>query len=245
MLSALRSPVGSRAPVDPGLAGGLRAWLEDAAVVAGGIRSAIVVGRRRQDGAASSAEEVLQALVAAVFRLTVTDGPPGEPFRAALSAVGVDEDGAGFVGSVRAMSSGDRAALRAEVAAHSETIGRQWRRVPAGWLPRTRDRMAAPLAGGRVVLVGDADLVLGAPSEGRASVCLVEVASGRPSRARFEQRRRLALLETVRSGAPPFRVATYYPALGRLDAEEVNGGLLADAASRACADIDRAVGGIR
>lgn len=241
MLSILRSPVGSRAPVDPGLAGGLRAWLEDAAVVDGSAPSPIVVGCRRSDGAASTAPRILQALVAAVFRLTVTSGPPDDPFRAALSAVSVDEDEAGVVESVRAMSRGDRAALRAAVAAQAGSVARQWRPVPPGWLPRTRDRLAAPLAGGRIVLVGRADLVLGAPSEGRASVCLVDVVSGIPSRARVEQRRRLALLETVRSGAPPFRVATYYPALGRLDADAVTGGLLAGAAARACADVDRAI----
>ena len=50
----------------------------------------------------------------------------------------------------------------------------------AGVAPPDQERIVIPLAGGTVVLIGIIDLIVGAPSAGRASVGLVEVKSGRP-----------------------------------------------------------------
>ncbi len=96
-----------------------------------------------------------------------------------------------------------------------------------------------PVAGGALVLTGVIDLALGAPSSGQASVCLVEMKSGV---RRLEHRGDLhyyALLETLRSGAPPFRVATYYSATGELDAEQLNEDLLTGALQRVIAATQR------
>jgi hypothetical protein len=93
--------------------------------------------------------------------------------------------------------------------------------LPASWLARTQERLTVPLAGGRVVLGGVVDLALGGPAGRTANICLVEVKSGA---RRLEHRADLhfyALLETLRTGAPPFRVATYYTATGELDVEPV------------------------
>ena len=101
------------------------------------------------------------------------------------------------------------------------------------WLPRTQERLEVPLCGGRVVLAGVVDLVLGSPAQDRASVCLVELKSGA---RRIEHRPDLhfyALLEALRSGAPPFRIATYYSGTGELDAEPVGEDTLVGALSRA------------
>jgi len=76
------------------------------------------------------------------------------------------------------------------------------------------------------------DLAVGGPSDGRSTVCLVEVKSGR---RRIEHRADLhyyALLETLRAGAPPFRVATYYTRTGELDVEDVDHEVLANAVRR-------------
>jgi hypothetical protein len=100
-------------------------------------------------------------------------------------------------------------------------------------LPRTQERIEVPLCGGRVVLAGVVDLVLGSPARDRASVCLVELKSGA---RRLEHRPDLhfyALLEALRSGAPPFRIATYYSGTGELDAEPVDEDVLVPALSRA------------
>ena len=92
-----------------------------------------------------------------------------------------------------------------------------------------------PLAGGRVVLSGVVDLAFGGPAGDRASVCVVEIKSGR---RRIDHRGDLhfyALLETLRSGAPPFRIATYYTRTGELDVEAVSDDVLVGAVQRVLA----------
>jgi len=92
-----------------------------------------------------------------------------------------------------------------------------------------------PLVGGRVVMNGVVDLAFGGPAGERASVCVVELKSGR---RRVEHRGDLhfyALLETLRSGAPPFRIATYYTRTGELDVEAVSEDVLVDALQRVLA----------
>jgi hypothetical protein len=76
---------------------------------------------------------------------------------------------------------------------------------------------------------------------GRASVGLIEVKSGR---ARIEDREDLrfyALLETLRSGAAPFRVATFYTRTGQVITEDVDDGLLTSSVQRVLAAISRMV----
>jgi hypothetical protein len=103
------------------------------------------------------------------------------------------------------------------------------------WLPRTQERLVVPVVGGRVVLSGVVDLAFGGPAGERASVCVVEIKSGR---RRIEHRADLhfyALLETLRSGAPPFRIATYYTRTGELDVEPVTDDVLVGALQRVLA----------
>ncbi|HXR55042.1 MAG TPA: hypothetical protein VN793_08335, partial [Acidimicrobiales bacterium] len=117
----------------------------------------------------------------------------------------------------------------------------RWPRLSPAWLPRTQERIAVPLAGGDVVLVGVIDLIVGAPSGGRASVGLIEVKSGRSRIEDREDLRFYALLETLRSGAAPFRVATFYTRTGQVDAEDVNDELLTSSLQRVLIAIGRMV----
>jgi hypothetical protein len=104
-------------------------------------------------------------------------------------------------------------------------------------LPRTAERIEVPLGGGAVVLRATADLVLGRPSDGTASVCLVRLEDRRRDQTGSLQakraRRALALAETLRSGAPPWRVASYDPDEGRLSCDDVDEAMLAQAAREA------------
>jgi hypothetical protein len=111
-------------------------------------------------------------------------------------------------------------------------IARAWPVLNPAWFPRTQERLEVPLAGGRLVLAGVVDLVVGAPDGPRASVCIIEVKSGA---RRLEHRSDLhfyALLETLRSGAPPFRIGTYYTRRTELDVEPVNEAVLMSALQR-------------
>jgi hypothetical protein len=88
-------------------------------------------------------------------------------------------------------------------------------------MPRTDDRVAIPLAGGRVVLHGVFDLLVGLPHPGEASLCALGLTTGRPWAWERRSLHFLALLETLRSGTPPFRLALIESATGRYGVEDV------------------------
>jgi hypothetical protein len=260
LLARLRSPLGRRPAVDPGLAGGLRAWLEDAAASPdrpagavtirldgrGGLTSAPAAASfpaapspaRGTPGAPTispvppahrgdlDAGRVHAAIVGALFRIVVTTEPPRLAFDDAMTALAADDRGAAVAEAVRRLPGTARASLRDAVRLEAATIASQWRVPPSGWLPRTAEHIAVPLSGGRAVLRGTADLMMGAPSDGRASVCALRLQIGPSADDGARGRRFLALLETLRSGAAPFRVASYEPAHGRLTADDVTDELL-------------------
>jgi hypothetical protein len=91
------------------------------------------------------------------------------------------------------------------------------------------------LADGAVELSARVDLAIGAPAPDEASVAIVEIKSGM---RRAEHRADLhfyALVESLRSPAPPFVVATYYTKTGELDVDPVSEELLVGAARRTLA----------
>ncbi|HZU80130.1 MAG TPA: hypothetical protein VE991_09470, partial [Acidimicrobiales bacterium] len=226
LLARLRGEGSERPSVDPGLAGGLRDWLEDAladdVAALGPDAPAVRVTKeslhqvltceahhlaRRDAPRVVTAELARGALVDALFRQWMATGRIEHPLSDALAALVAGGDGADVEGFVAALPVSDRRALADEVALHAEHVMSSWPRLPPGFMARTQERLLLPIAGGRIVLSGVLDLALGAPSTGRASVCIVEVKSGR---RRVEHRGDLhlyALMETLRSGAPPFRVA--------------------------------------
>jgi len=251
LLDRLRAPGQPRPAVDPELAGGLREWLEDAlADPVGALSGDLADIRVRKDAltqvlvceghfAASRAaprtvtvELARGSLVDALFRQWVTVGEVGEPLTDGLGALSVEGGGDGVVEYVTRLPMQRRRGLAAELAVHVDGIRRDWPVLSPAWLPRTQERVTVPLAGGRVVLSGVVDLALGGPAVDHAAVCLVEVKSGA---RRVEHRADLhfyALLETLRAGAPPFRVATYYSATGELDVESIGEHVLVGALQR-------------
>jgi len=240
LLRRLRGDGAPRPVVDPGLAGGLRDWLEDGLVEAVGglpgdsetvrvnkeslsqvlLCEAHLVARRGAPRV-MTVELARGSLVDALFRQWVTTGAVEDPWNDALEALAVEGDRDGVGSFVTGLPPTRRHQMMAEVADHAADIVARWPVLSPAWLPRTQERLEVPLCGGRVVLAGVVDLVLGRPARDRASVCLVELKSGT---RRVEHRGDLhfyALLEALRSGAPPFRIATYYSATGELDAEPV------------------------
>ena len=247
--------------MDGGLAGGLRAWLEDGALgavpdaearhawAAGGPAFVVCDGELAPPRSAEHRRirlaDLQVCLTRVVFRLTVTAEPPRHPFEDALCAISVTEHGPELLDAVRRLRHRDRAALRSVLRARAATIASHWRLVPPSWLPRTEERLRVPLAGGAVVLTSTADLVLGRPSSGAASICLVRLHDATDTVAGAEAagraRRALALAETLRSSAPPWRVATYDPDTGRLVWANAREDLL----FAAVGDVLRALGGPR
>jgi hypothetical protein len=243
VLEVIRGQANRRAAVDPGLAGGLRAWLEDGlCTVDTDVKEPLVVTKQtiRSAGRGLDHQSVtfaiaLGALVDALFRQLVTLGRIDDPMRDGLSALEVDSRRSEVVGFVATLAEPDRLRLQDELETQAAIMVSRWPRLSPAWMPRTQDRVAIPLAGGRVVLVGVIDLVIGSPSSGRASVGLVEVKSGRQRVEDRDDLRFYALLETLRSGAPPFRIATFYTRTGQAVAEDVSDEILASAVERVLA----------
>jgi hypothetical protein len=258
VLARLRGASEQRSDVDPGVAGGLRDWLEDglSEVVASlpedgppvrvtkeAINQVLaceghLLAARRHPFVVSR-QLARGSMVDALFRQWITTGRLDDLWADSLGALSVTGDVDGVVAYAQGLGDKERQTLADDLAAHAACITASWPVPAPSWMARTQERLVVPLAGGRVVLSGVVDLALGAPSAGRASVCIVEVKSGR---RRVEHRGDLhlyALLETLRSGAPPFRVATFYSATGELDVEPVGRDVLLGALHRVLAGAQR------
>ena len=237
LLTLLRGDAAARPRFDPGLAGGLRAWLEDAAydvVTARGEHAPPLFlgprqllgshderrddGIRHDDGVRHG--QALSRLVHALLRQLVHTGDIDSPLTDALDALrafGDDED----VRSIEGLPTTTRAALAETLGVHARNLTALVPRFAPGWMPRTDDRVAIPLAGGRVVIHGTFDLIVGLPHQHTASLCALGVSSGGSWADQRRSLHFLALLETLRSGAPPFRLALLESASGRYGVEDV------------------------
>jgi hypothetical protein len=100
------------------------------------------------------------------------------------------------------------------------------------WRPRLESPLTVQLCGGRVVLRGKVDLALGRAEGTTARVLVVDFKTGRPYAGFADDLRFYALLEAIRVGVPPFRLATFSLDSGTWAAEDVDEDVLASAARR-------------
>jgi hypothetical protein len=233
LIDSLRGTAALRPVVDRGIAGGLRAWLDDGVFELLGVPGAGAMSLSTRDvtSAPCSAGPTAMlrgALVAQLLRLHVAGIDCDDAFGAAgvaLAASGRDDD---LVAVLAALDHDDRARLAAEVAAHAAVLAARLPTVPARWSPRLGVRQQVHVAGGGVVLRGLVDLSLGEPGGATACVCLVDVTTS-VLEARHELGLTyLALLETLRAGEPPLRVAALSTADGASLVRDVDATLLAD-----------------
>jgi hypothetical protein len=232
VLSALRGNPNDRPVVDAALAGGLREWLEDGfSTLRLDPEKPLVLDKKtlrraHSDQGRTAVQEITHALAIglvmdALFRQLVTVGHIDDPMRDGLESLRIDPRRADAVAFIESLEGRERVDFEDEIETQTAITLSRWPRLSPGWLPRTQERIAIPLAGGGIVLVGIIDLIIGAPSRGRASVEVIDVKSGRPRLDDREDLRYYALLETLRSGAPPFRTATFYTRTGQVDFEDI------------------------
>jgi hypothetical protein len=172
------------------------------------------------------------ALVDVLFRQLIAVGSIDDPMADGMAALGVDDRQQDLVSWIVGLPSAEREALRAEVERQADGLRRHWPALEPAWLPRTQESMRVGLAHGAVELSARVDLAIGRPAEDEASVALVEIKAGA---RRVEHRADLhfyALVEALRSPAPPFVVATYYTRTGELDVDPVTEELLVGAVRR-------------
>jgi hypothetical protein len=134
----------------------------------------------------------------------------------------------------------DRFALLTEAARRIELFRASFPPLGRGGaaVPLPELKLAAEVAGGRVVLSGKVDLVLirPDPSDGDRPMRLaVDLKTGTPRAEHAEDMRLYALLIALRFGVPPYRVATFFLESGEWQPEDVTEETLGRAADRVVA----------
>jgi hypothetical protein len=178
------------------------------------------------------------ALVDSLFRQLVVTGRIDDPMTDGLAALTLDDHQRALGEWINQLPAPQRSELAMEVERQAAGLVARWPAMSPEWLPRTQEPIKASLAGGRVLLSARVDLAIGRPAVDHASVGIVELKSGK---RRAEHRADLhfyALIEALRSPAPPFMVATYYSRTGELDVEPVSEDLLVAAARRTIAGVE-------
>lgn len=146
-----------------------------------------------------------------------------------------------IAGFLQELSEADRAQLRSDVVGHVTAFTECWPPLEKRWRPVTESKVRLELFDGRVILQGKIDLTLGRADGRRAGKVLIDLKSGKLRAAHLDDLRYYALIETVRIGVPPRRLASYYLDQGRFHPEDVNEDLLFAAAGRAAAGIRRMI----
>jgi hypothetical protein len=98
--------------------------------------------------------------------------------------------------------------------------------IDARWRPRVESRLKVQLAGGRVELSGKVDLAIGQASGHQARTLVIDLKTGRPAFGHPADLRWYALLETLRVGVFPYRLASFYLDSGDWRQEDVDEDLL-------------------
>jgi hypothetical protein len=115
----------------------------------------------------------------------------------------------------------ERAELRAEANDRVSKFVECWPPLQKQWRPVTEARLRVDLCDQRIVLSGKVDLQLGRSEGTTAGKVLVDLKTGGFVPAHLDDLRFYALLETLRLGTPPRRLATYYLDGGTFVPEDV------------------------
>ncbi len=234
LLERLRGRLGVRPTVDPNLAGGVRAWLEDGIFERFGAQGPTRLRLTSTDvapGAATSGvvPRLRGALVAHLVTLHVAGAEVHHAAELAVGAMRASGHEDHLVAELEQLDEDELARLRGEVAAHDQVLRNALCELPPRWSPRCGVRLALALAGGRVHCSGRVDLAIGTRGGSHAGSCLVDVTTSQLDARHDTLCRYLALLETLRTGEQPLRVAVLSTTDGTCLVEDVDAGLLADA----------------
>jgi hypothetical protein len=132
-----------------------------------------------------------------------------------------------------------RAELRSEVNDIVSSFVELWPPLRWSWKPETESRRRVELCGGMVILSGKVDLTLGAPAGTTAGRLVVDLKTGGAHAGHADDLRFYALLDTIRSGVPPFRTAGYYLDAGTFRTEDVTEDVLEVALRRTVAGVTK------
>lgn len=147
--------------------------------------------------------------------LSVYSSLEGEPVPRELVDHAIQRiiDGDGWGSPKELLQSADRfqlAELRASATDAVTKFIEGWPPIQP-WMNLTTETAADAFAcDGRLKLRGVADLIMGTPFQRRAQRLVIDLKTGSPYNNHLDDLRYYALVHLLRSGIPPFRVASYY-----------------------------------
>lgn len=154
---------------------------------------------------------------------------PGRVVDAAISRM-LDDDGTSAGRFLRTLSTVDLAELRSSAVDLVTAFEECFPPLKPRWRPVVDGRSRAELCDGRIVLVGRPDLTLGQAL--RSGKVIIDLKTGNRQRHHVDDLRFYALIDTLRVGLPPRRLATVYLDAGQPVVEAVTGGVLEAATER-------------
>ena len=126
----------------------------------------------------------------------------------------------------------ERAELRAAANERLVKFLECWPPLQGRWRPAVESRVRFDLLDERVALAGKVDLQLGHTDGLVAGKVIVDFKTGAVAAAHLDDLRFYALIETLRNGVPPRRIATYYLDQGRFLPEDITIGALRTTVAR-------------
>ncbi|MGH9223796.1 MAG: PD-(D/E)XK nuclease family protein [Acidimicrobiales bacterium] len=114
-----------------------------------------------------------------------------------------------------------RAELRGRAGNAVATFLECWPPIKSSWYPRTELPVRVDLCDGRIVLRGKIDLALGRARGDEARCLFVDLKTGNHYSSHLDDLRFYALIQAIRIGVPPYRVASYYLESAGFAAEDV------------------------
>ncbi len=132
---------------------------------------------------------------------------------------------------LQTISEAERAELRAESNDRVVKFLECFPPLKSGWRPVTESRLRYEVHN-QFVFSGKVDLTLGQSEGTRAGKVLIDLKTGGFSPQHLEDLRFYALIETIRLGTPPRRIATYYLDQGTFVPEDITDAVLMAASAR-------------
>jgi hypothetical protein len=120
-------------------------------------------------------------------------------------------------------------------------FGEEFPPIAKQWRPRREAAITATFADNKIRISGKMDLVLGSPKGTTARSLVIDFKTGMFRQSNTDELRMYALLETLRVGVPPWRLATYDLDQGTWVAEDVTLDTLTSAVRRTAAAITKLI----
>jgi hypothetical protein len=159
----------------------------------------------------------------------------GEPLPTELvdrATARLENSEAGISQWIQGLDLAEQAELRSDAVDRVTKFFECWPPLNPKWRPVAESRVRAELCGGRLILQGKVDLTLGRAQGLTAGKVLVDLKTGGFSPYHLDDLRFYALVETLRIGTPPRRLASYYLDEGSFVAEDVSEALIESTVAR-------------